>query len=185
MCSSDNPPFIPINKDSQRILASLLNLPVIKEHENIQSKPIDSPSTSYKVQGDGNCLFRALSYVVTGRQMYHGIIRQKIVQHMSTIEYLLIPQMNNSFKEYLNHTKMSYHGTWGSDVELIAASHLFETDIFVYTKSGYNYKWNKFSKSMLNGFLPKNKCAIYLNHTGGVHYDVVLDVCSNISRKFF
>ena len=34
---------------------------------------------------------------------------------------------------------------------------------------------------MLDGSLPRNKCAIYINHTGGVHYDVVLDVCSDIS----
>ena len=169
--------FFPVNKASQKVLASLLNLPVIKEHKDIRSKPIDSPSISFKVQGDGNCLFRSLSYVVTGRQMYHGIIRQKVIQHMSTIECLLKPHMNNSFKEYLNRTKMSRQGTWGSDVELLAASHLFDTDIFVYTKSGRDYKWNKFSKSMLDGLLPKNKCAIYLNQTGGVHYDVVLDVC--------
>ena len=175
--------FVPVNKDSQKVLASMLNLPVIKAHENIQSKAIGSPSTSFNVQGDGNCLFRALSYAVTGRQIYHNIIRQKIIQHMSTIEHLLKPHMNDSLKDYLNRTKMSRQGTWGTDVELFAASHLLDTDIFVYTKSGHDSKWNRFSKSMLDGCLPKNKCAIYINHTGGVHFDVVLDVSSTISRE--
>jgi len=36
---------------------------------------------------------------------------------------------------------------------------------------------------MLDGFLPNNKCAIYLNHTGGIHYDVVLDVKLDVSAK--
>jgi hypothetical protein len=32
----------------------------------------------------------------------------------------------------------------------------------------------------MDGSSPKNKWAIYLQHTNGVHYDVVLDVCSTI-----
>ena len=32
---------------------------------------------------------------------------------------------------------------------------------------------------MLDGSSPKNKCAIYLQHTNGVHY-VVLDMCSTM-----
>ena len=41
--------------------------------------------------------------------------------------------------------------------------------------------WNKFSQSMLDNSSPQNTCAIYIQHTSGVHYDVVLDVelCSS------
>ena len=137
------------------------------------------------VQGDGNCLFRALSYAITGRQIYHTLVRHKTIQHMSTIEQLLKPHMNSSLNDYLNHSQMSHLGTWGSDIELLAASHLLDTDIFVYTKVGLAYKWHKFSKCMLDGSLKllNNKCAIYLNQTGGIHYDVVLDVKLDVSTK--
>ena len=65
---------------------------------------------------------------------------------------------------------------WSTDVKILAASSLLETDIYVYTNVGNIFKWHKFSKSTLqNGSVPQNNCAIYLNLTGGVHYDVVLD----------
>ena len=65
---------------------------------------------------------------------------------------------------------------WATDVEIFSACSLLQTDIFVYTKVGQGCKWQKFSKSMLNESTPINDRAIYLNHTGGVHYDVVLEV---------
>ena len=46
------------------------------------------------IQGDGNCLFRALSYVITGVQSYHSVVRHKILDHMKEIEVLLVPHMN-------------------------------------------------------------------------------------------
>ena len=35
-----------------------------------------------KILGDGNCMFRALSRIVTGSQDQHSVIRAKMVQHM-------------------------------------------------------------------------------------------------------
>jgi len=32
---------------------------------------------------DGNCMFRSLSYVVTGSQEHHYAVRSKIAQHMN------------------------------------------------------------------------------------------------------
>ena len=40
------------------------------------------------------------------------------------------------------------------------------------------YKWHKFSKSMVGDSCPKNLDAIYICHSYGVHYDIVLDVLS-------
>jgi hypothetical protein len=36
---------------------------------------------------------------------------------------------------------------------------------------------------MLNGTSPSNECAIYLHHTSGVHYNVVLNVSGILSNK--
>ncbi len=36
---------------------------------------------------------------------------------------------------------------------------------------------------MLNGTSPSNDCAVYLHHTSGVHYDVVLNVSGILSDK--
>jgi hypothetical protein len=60
---------------------------------------------------------------------------------------------------------------------------MLETNILVYTKTGPVYQWNMFSKNMLDGSLPKNKCEIYIDHTSGVRCDVLLDICSDTSTK--
>ena len=173
--------FVAINERSQKFMCSLVDLPLIAVHKTRSTKTLGSPTELYYIQGDGNCLFRSLSYALTGRQIYHNIIRHKIINHMKDIESLLRPHMNGSLKDYLSCTNMANKTTWGTDIEILAASSMLQTDIFVYTQVGTVYKWNRFSTSMLDGSLPRNKCAIYINHTGGVHYDVVLDVCSDIS----
>ena len=42
--------------------------------------------TLRNVQGDGNCLFRAMSYIITGRKKQHLEIRNAILRYMLTIE---------------------------------------------------------------------------------------------------
>ena len=50
------------------------------------------------------------------------------------------------------------------------------TDIYVYTKVGSLYKWQRFSSSIISGYPAKYAGSIYLQNTSGVHYDLVLDV---------
>ena len=63
-----------------------------------------------------------------------------------------------------------------------AATSLFSVDIYVYSQFGNNYKWSKFSRSMLDRLPVSSKMGIYLQNTTGVHYDVVLDVSEGISN---
>ena len=144
-------------------------------------KPLDKPSKLYRIVGDGNCLFRALSYAITGRQNYHCLVREKIVQHMRHNEHALLAHMNGSVNDYLARTGMRNQHVWGTDVEIIAASSLLETDIYVYTKVGFLYKWQRFSSSILSECPAKTVGGLYLQNTSGVHYDIVLDVASSVS----
>ena len=86
--------------------------------------------------------------------------------------------MNSSFDEYLARTKMDRNAVWGTDVEILSAASLLQTDIYIYTKVRNAHKWHKFSRTMLGGKLPSNDCSIYIQHTNGNHYDVMLDVIS-------
>ena len=58
---------------------------------------------------------------------------------------------------------------------------MLETDIYVYTKVGFLYKWQRFSSSILSGCPAKNVGGLYLQNTSGVHYDIVLDVVSSLT----
>ena len=173
--------FNPIDENAQRFLCSLVDLPLIFPHARKISKPLNKPIKLYNIIGDGNCLFRALSYIITGRQIYHMTVRHKILEHMRSIENLLLPHMNMSLNNYFLASGMANETVWGTDTEIFAASSLLSTDIYVYTNTGSNMSWNKFSQSMLDNSSPQNTCAIYIQHTSGVHYDVVLDVelCSS------
>ena len=109
-------------------------MPLIIKHKNYSEvvKPLENPSNLYQIVGDGNCLFHALSYIITGRQNYHSLFRDKIVQHMRCNEQALLAHINGSVNEYLAHTGMRNQHVWGIDVEIVAASSLLETDIYVY-----------------------------------------------------
>ena len=143
--------FIPCDSTHQTYLCSLLDLPlaVARKSKSELPKPLGKPTKLCKIQGDGNCLFRSLSYLVTGRQVYHKIIRSKIVEHMRNIENSLHPHINSSLEEYLVRTGMNSQSVWGTDIEILTACSLLETDIYVYSWVGSIYKWQKFSRSML------------------------------------
>ena len=134
----------------------------------------------YQIVGDGNCLFRALSHAITGRQNYHSLVRERIVQHMRHDEHALLAHMNGSVNEYLFRTGMRNQHVWGTDVEITAASSLLETDIYVYTKVGFLYEWQRFSSSILSRYPAKNIGGLYLQNTSSVHYDV-LNVASSLT----
>ena len=67
---------------------------------------------------------------------------------MNSIENVLRPHMNSSVDHYLATSNMRNSGVWGTDIEIFAATPLFNVDIYVYSQFGNNYKWSKFSRSM-------------------------------------
>ena len=104
---------------------------------------------------------------------------------MSSIENLLLPHMRMSLNDYFQSSGMHQEGVWGTDIEIFGACSLLATDIYVYTNTGAHYSWSKFSQSMLDNSAPQNMRSIYIQHTSGVHYDVVLDVNSGIRGSSF
>ena len=126
--------FYPSNLEDQVFLFSVLKVPlVVKHNSKEQSKPLGKPTKLYRMQDDGNCLFRSLSFLVTGRQTYQSDVRQKVVEHMMIETYLLPHISFSTLEEYFAHIRMKNQSAWGTDVEILAASSLLERDIYVYT----------------------------------------------------
>ena len=100
--------FVPCSAKEQSECCWLLNLPSVVNPVNVSPIPqqLGKPSKLYKTIGDGNCLFRAISFSISGRQVYHQIVRNKIVEHMIAIESALRPHMNSSLDNYLGRSGM-------------------------------------------------------------------------------
>ena len=98
-----------------------------------------------QMKGDGNCLFRALSYCIHKDQRYFTNIRRSIVNYVTdhwndfslSIEAADIYEISlGSASDYKKYMLKS--GTHGGHVELVAASRLYECEIHLVMNNEMN-----------------------------------------------
>ena len=90
------------------------------------------PNRTKRISGDGNCLFRCFSYVVTGSQEHYQAVRAAVVAHMPVIPNVFTSSDVASVQENLNLTGMAVNGTWGNRQEVSALCHLLHTPVYAY-----------------------------------------------------
>jgi len=128
-----------------------------------------NPCGIFKMKGDGNCYFRAVSYALVGDQEQHQITRQIIAEWMTKNEV----QIDNHFgSEYLNESHMEEDGMWATEAEILATAALLNTDLQIYCESGKSLKWLRYKSSVL-GKLSKTKKCIFLDNSSGNHFNYV------------
>ena len=75
------------------------------------------PSTVIRpTSPDGNCLFGALSYTITGCESQHGQVRHKVVNHLTIRCWCLLENftpVENMLEEYVQCMRMHRDGVWG------------------------------------------------------------------------
>ncbi|XP_062608883.1 uncharacterized protein LOC134270664 [Saccostrea cucullata] len=172
--------FFPPSEKWQKKLCTQFSIEHKLTPDLYQSKeePLGTPTSFRQVQGDGNCLFRALAYAISGDEENQRNFRSLIVSHLPESESWVL--QNETADKYLERTKMSEDKKWGTEVELYTAASLFRTRIFVYSKYGPYYKWLVFKP--LNDKTIYTHDSIYLYHRSECHYDVVTTVSGRISR---
>jgi hypothetical protein len=115
------------------------------------------PKSTKSITPDGNCLFRALSFWVTGREHEHMAMRQAICDYLD--------------EEGEDVRQMRIAKTWGTDKEILAATSVLEGNILVWTTwPSQGLKWVEFPIGK------KHKFTIYLDHSMGNHFDVASSV---------
>ncbi len=84
-----------------------------------------------QILGDGNCLFRSLSFVLTGSQQSHMNVRLLICEHMLKISRLLLSHIGpcTSVQEYISDSRMNVSIVWGSNREIYTFA---QTNVYVY-----------------------------------------------------
>ncbi|KAL3839677.1 hypothetical protein ACJIZ3_024268 [Penstemon smallii] len=118
-----------------------------------------------KVQGDGNCQFRALSDQFYRTPDHHKFVRQEVVRQLKAH-----PEMYQGYvpMEYADYMKRMYKsGEWGDHVTLQAAADSYGVRIIVVTS---------FKDTCYIEILPKDqnsKRVIYLSFWAEVHYNSI------------
>ena len=102
-------------------------------------------STIRHIGGDGNYLFRAMSFIITGSERQHFEIRSVIMAYLITIPHLVtalgidghqnLTYFNGGYSnidDYLTCTDMACNGTWGTDFEMTLLAHMLDTKVYSY-----------------------------------------------------
>ena len=108
---------------------------------------VTNPRSIQVIQSDGNCLFRAFSYVITGSESQHYRIRCLIVEHLRSLvgteseTKLLNTTISNydSIDDYIGGTRMEQDGKWGTNVEMVVLAHLLNFHIASFDVTSGSY----------------------------------------------
>lgn len=84
-----------------------------------------------KVQGDGNCQFRALSDQFYRTPEHHEFVRQQVINQLKSQPEIYEGYVPMGYGDYLE--KLSRSGEWGDHVTLQAAADSYGVKIFVIT----------------------------------------------------
>ena len=146
-----------------------------------------SLQTLRNVDGDGNCLFRAFSVIITGTEDQHMEVRNKILRYMVSIENLVLgydshgsynylqPFGHASVQDYINSENLDQDGSWGTEFEMLCLSHMLNT--VVYSFVAVNNSWQAFTYNLIDRSRPCEYTgkSIYLWYCDS-HFKVVTSV---------
>ena len=149
--------FFLITNSTRRNIAPYLGLmdvnSVMRQMPNYRmggtARGLKPPDKVFIIRGDGNCYFRALSFILTGTGIYHVQIRQVICDFIE-IHY---DDLNISLDEfvdgghYLLKKKMRENGAWGTELEIIATATMAKRDVIMYNYTGYLRYQNLFAQA--------------------------------------
>lgn len=113
---------------------------VVRQSEEKESRFTELLAESalkiFPIDGDGNCMFRAVSHQLYGDSQYHGLIRARTIEYMGIErDYFshFIEGGLERFDEYLEYK--ATNGAWGDDTEIQAMSEIYDRPFHIYTYS--------------------------------------------------
>jgi len=178
-CVADEFRFYPIPEDWQHRVCPELGLQFICANEcdagGSQVK-LAHPTFKYKVCPDGNCLFRAFSYLITGTEDQHFEVHCYIVEHLRSVGHMLLRIFISeaTVEEYISNRRIDQMGAWGTNVEMVVLAHLFKANMYSYNVNSCEYwvyepRWIGFVAGTEYYLQP----SLYILYTGN-HFDVLL-----------
>ncbi|XP_062610660.1 uncharacterized protein LOC134272446 [Saccostrea cucullata] len=171
--------FLPLSNTVKLQLCQILGIPQSGTNRNVEQdcfvQEAGAPTEYVEIEGDGNCFFRAISFCLIGVEDYHYAIRSAVCKHLLQNKILFeafVRSTETSVENHLNLTGMSNDGTWATEMEILALSHLLSTDIHTYTEN----HWVTFSGKQVEPMNVESTGSFYLVHQDQNHYNVVVSV---------
>lgn len=170
----------------KRVLALSAEMKQVQDIEMAESRErlsnvVDRhQATVSRVQGDGNCQFRALSVDLYGDQASHAALRQLVVRQLKAFPSRYAPFVQEPYDEYVS--RMARNGQWGDNITLQAASDALRCDIRVLTDvpgaESIILHPRQFTEGLVNKPLWSVQKPICLTFITELHYDAAhLDLC--------
>ena len=175
--------FYPPDELHQRRWCDVLNLRFVAPVAYGPGSPstyLTVPNRTVNVPGDGNCLFSALSYIVTGSKRQHAQMRAVIVRNMPFFENELMRNVINrsvyrNLDHYLSVTRMYCDGAWGGDPEIQTLAALLNTTIYSYSETFHG--WTRFGSYEMYGITSNpNVPGLFIKYVGDNHFQVVKSI---------
>ena len=129
----------------QREMCSRLKLNFVRGNgrrhvSDMRTLPTNKPLRTSRIKGDGNCLFRAFSKILTGNQDDHGLLRTMTVSYIMD-NLTTMRQVSPNIAEHLHTSNMISLGTWGTEIEIFALATILNATVYVYSQLGNSQKW--------------------------------------------
>ena len=184
--ANENQLFLPVDKEWQKNKSDTINVS-IHQLNNMYDSSRSNDATNFRIRSiteDGNCFYRCISYILTGSEDSHILVRQRVVAHMKTSDVatklLHGGHIQIGVEHYLEYKRRSnVESTWASEVEIYVAANLLETPIWTFSCG----RWVQHSPSMSVTCLTDEHRSIYLHHKNGNHYEVVTGMKLDLEKK--
>ncbi|KAK4326321.1 hypothetical protein Pmani_003184 [Petrolisthes manimaculis] len=141
------------NNSGERLVFKKKSRKIIKTFKNTSEL-----HTVKEIEGDGNCLFRALSFAITGEEDQHAVVRSLICDFIACTENIQAESMRND-------------KVWGTTTEILAAANMFNVNVCVWVKYGPKLTWHIHRS---NGEEVVEESVYYLENKAGTHFNVVI-----------
>ena len=131
------------NASWRKSMCAFFDLPKPPSHDKCGEKRsgapfLGKPKRIDTIQGDGNCLFRAISKEITCSEEHHLALRKSLIAFILSNKKSFSELVGESIEEYIKRERMACDGTWGTDTELLGFATLLQTSVGVY----YKAKWH-------------------------------------------
>ena len=120
-----------------------VSTPVTQKEVSVYDFLKDSGRKVHMVKGDGNCLFRSMSYELFKTEEHHIKVRNNVVWLISCnreeFSKFLLPVNCPTISDHI--TTMSLPNVWGTHIEIIALSTLLQIPVYTCSQDSTRNWW--------------------------------------------